>query len=172
MNLCSVWERQVVKRARGIAFQPYHILSSDFIPNAIRPMSCSATAKTNRRVKSFTPSAIRLLNPWDKSSEVFFLTFYQHVLFFCDPITSGQFSVGLVSLCCNMCLHASPVADRERITFPALHVNKCLQGFCLSLECKEFEEIVGPISLHNPALLWVRTSSNYGLNTPISNSLI
>lgn len=43
--------------------------------------------------------------------------------FSCDLITSGQFSVGLVSPYCNMGLRTSPVADCEQIPFPALHVN-------------------------------------------------
>ena len=61
-DLSSLWERQVIKRARGIISQPDHGLSSDFVLMPSGRRFAAPLVKTNRRAKSFLPSAIRLLN--------------------------------------------------------------------------------------------------------------
>lgn len=70
----------------------------------------------------------------------------------CDLITSGQLSIGLVSLYCKMCLCTSPVADCEQIPFPALREGNVYSIYVCKIlkspKSKESGEIVGYISLH------------------------
>ena len=61
-DLSSLWERKVIKRAQGIISQPDHVLSSDFVLMPSGRRFAAPLVKTNRRAKSFLPSAIRLLN--------------------------------------------------------------------------------------------------------------
>lgn len=59
-GLCSLWENQVVKKAKNIHIHPEHVFSSEFrklFTGYLLPQS-----NTNRNLKAFIPSAIRLLN--------------------------------------------------------------------------------------------------------------
>ena len=61
-DLCSLWENQVIKKAKSILSQPDHVLSSQFTVMPSGRRYHAPLRRTNRYSKSFIPSAIRLLN--------------------------------------------------------------------------------------------------------------
>ena len=60
-DLGSLWEKQVVQKARRIIAQPDHVLANAFILMPSGQRYVAPPRKTNRYAKSFTPSAISLL---------------------------------------------------------------------------------------------------------------
>ncbi len=61
-DLCSLWENQVLKKAKCILSQPDHVLSGQFTVMPSGRRYHAPLRRTNRYSKSFIPSAIRLLN--------------------------------------------------------------------------------------------------------------
>lgn len=61
-DLCSIWEKRVVQKAKRIIDQHDHVLSSEFTLMHSGRHFIAPLRKTNRYSKSFIPSAIRLLN--------------------------------------------------------------------------------------------------------------
>ena len=61
-DLSSLWDKRVVKKAKGIIDQHDHILSTEFSLMPSGRHFKGPPMKTNRCSRSFIPSAIRLLN--------------------------------------------------------------------------------------------------------------
>lgn len=59
-GLCSLWENQVATKAKIINIHPEHILSSEF--RKLHTGYLLPQSNTNRNLKAFIPSGIRLLN--------------------------------------------------------------------------------------------------------------